>query len=246
MSESPVPEMPRVAQLASRLGTFAPACAIFGILLIHVGFVPPLGGFMFFQIALLCGLLAFSFGIATVIVTRSAQESPARSAGWLGMASGALMMTITIGGGGEGLGSPPINDITTNVDDPPAFANASEVADFSGRDMSYPADFVEIVRSHYSDLRPVEVSRAPADAFAHAIATVEELGWEIVHRDPQAGTINARESSALFKFVDDVVIRIRADGGSSVIDLRSKSRDGKGDLGANANRIRAFVEAFGT
>jgi hypothetical protein len=237
--------MPKVAQLASRLGTFAPACAIFGLLLVHVGFIPPLGAFMFFQIALLCGLLALGFGIATVIVTRKDPEGPGRSAGWLGMAAGALMLTITVAGMGDGPGGHPINDITTDLDDPPVFAEPSEVTDFSGRDMSYPPDFVEIVRSLYADLRPVQDSRAPQDAYAHAISTAEQLGWEIVHRDPQAGTINARETSIVFKFVDDIVVRIRPDGSGSVIDLRSKSRVGKSDLGANAERIRGFVTAYG-
>ena len=61
-STEPPPTLPRTARIASRLGTFAPVCAIVGVLLIHVGFIPPLGGFMFFQIALLCGLHARDVG----------------------------------------------------------------------------------------------------------------------------------------------------------------------------------------
>ena len=45
-------------------------------------------------------------------------------------------------------------------------------------------------------------------------------------------------------FVDDIVIRIGRVGDGSEIDLRSVSRVGRGDLGANATRIRAFVERF--
>jgi len=40
--------------------------------------------------------------------------------------------------------------------------------------------------------------------------------------------------------VDDISVRVRESGGGAVVDIRSKSRDGKGDMGANAARIRAF------
>jgi len=63
--------------------------------------------------------------------------------------------------------------------------------------------------------------------------------------DAAAGTILARETTAIFQFVDDVVVRVRAAGEKSEVDLRSKSRDGRGDLGANAARIRAFSEKIG-
>jgi len=52
------------------------------------------------------------------------------------------------------------------------------------------------------------------------------------------GRIEAVAVSRVFRFADDIVVRIRpsADGGSRV-DIRSRSRDGKGDLGVNAQRI---------
>jgi uncharacterized protein (DUF1499 family) len=47
-------------------------------------------------------------------------------------------------------------------------------------------------------------------------------------------------TTRLFKFKDDVTITITGEGAVSVVNVRSKSRIGKGDLGANARRIRAF------
>ena len=73
----------------------------------------------------------------------------------------------------------------------------------------------------------------------------QSLGWDIVHRDPEGLTIDARETSFLFKFVDDIAIRVQAEGSGAVIDLRSKSRVGRSDLGANAARIVEFTQAFG-
>ena len=48
----------------------------------------------------------------------------------------------------------------------------------------------------------------------------------------------------LVKSKDDIVIRIRPDGEGSIIDLRSISRVGLGDLGANAKRIETFITEF--
>ncbi len=238
-------EMPRSARISSWLGKFAPSCALAGLLGIHVGAVPPLGGFLFFQLGLLSGIFALGFGLTAVIVTRKHTTGPGRAAGWLGMASGMVMLTVTVAGAGDGLGSPPINDITTDLADPPSFAAATDVPDFEGRDMSYPPAFVEVVRSHYGYLDPIRTGRHPTSAYEKAIATAQSLGWEIVHQDPQRLTIDARDSSFLFKFVDDIVIRVKPDGSASVVDLRSKSRDGRGDLGVNAARIVEFTRAFG-
>jgi uncharacterized protein (DUF1499 family) len=237
-------EMPRSAKIASWLGKFGPSCALAGILGIQIGVVPPLGGFMFLQLGLLSAIFSLGFGITAVIVTRGDTDGPGRAAGWLGMASGMVMLSLTIVGAGTGAGSPPINDITTDVTDPPSFASAADIPDFEGRDMIYPPDFVEIVKDHYDYLESLHVDQHPTSAYEKAIATGQSLGWEIVHQDPERLMINARETSFVFKFVDDIVIRVKPDGSGAILDLRSKSRDGQGDLGANAERIVEFMLAF--
>ncbi|MFT5695446.1 MAG: hypothetical protein ACI9QQ_001424 [Myxococcota bacterium] len=235
---------PRIASIASTLGKFAPFCVISALLGVQIGVVPPLIAFYVSALGLLVGLLALIIGIVAVIITRNAEDNAGRNAGLVGIVAGAAMFATTAAIVGGGNNAPPINDITTNLDNPPAFATAAEVPDFEGRDMSYPADFVEIVREHYSDLEPIRVSQDATGAYQKAIATAQSLGWEIVHQDPQQLSINARETSSIFKFVDDIVIRVLAEDGGAVIDVRSKSRDGKSDLGINAARIREFAEAI--
>ena len=63
--------------------------------------------------------------------------------------------------------------------------------------------------------------------------------------DPAAGTLEANDTTSFFRFVDDVSIRVTPAPGGSRVDIRSKSRDGRGDIGANAIRIRAFRDALG-
>ena len=72
--------------------------------------------------------------------------------------------------------------------------------------------------------------------------TAVELGWEEIRVDPARGTLEAQDVTRIFMFVDDVVVRVRPQGRGSVLDIRSKSRDGRGDMGANAARIRSFLE----
>ena len=89
------------------------------------------------------------------------------------------------------------------------------------------------------------LAAAPAQAFALALATARaKPGWTITASDPQAGRIEASQASFWFGFVDDVVIRVEADGAGSRIDMRSLSRQGVGDLGVNARRVRAYLAAL--
>jgi len=115
---------------------------------------------------------------------------------------------------------------------------------YQGRDMGYPAPFGPLVRKFYPDLATLELTGSVEEVHAHAVETAKVLGWEIVHSDPAKGVIDATDTSGLFKFVDDVTVRIRPGGPGVLLDVRSKSRDGKGDLGANAARIRRFVDAL--
>ena len=64
--------------------------------------------------------------------------------------------------------------------------------------------------------------------------------WEVTHADAESGRIEATATSRVFHFVDDIVIRVRPDGAGSRVDLRSRSRVGQSDLGANAKRIHAY------
>jgi hypothetical protein len=74
----------------------------------------------------------------------------------------------------------------------------------------------------------------------------QELGWEIVAVDPAAGRVEATATTLWFGFKDDIVVRVRRADGGAQVDVRSVSRLGGGDLGANAARVRAFLERLET
>lgn len=215
---------------------------VFGAML---GILPPMAGFQTFLAGGLAGgIFAILVSLIGLFLTRGGKDPEGRNRALVGLAIALALPIVVLGPAAMSPSVPPINDITTDLADPPAFADADLVPDFRGRDMSYPPEFVEQVREAYPDLAPVRVSDAPADAFLRAVRTAEELGWEVVAKDGAAGAFYAREASALFRFVDDVVVRIRPEGTGSRIDVRSKSRDGRSDLGVNAERIRKFTAAF--
>jgi hypothetical protein len=138
---------------------------------------------------------------------------------------------------------PPIHDITTDTLDPPEFVALREVRAQYSNPTDYPGEEVASQqRSAYPDL-DTRVLNQPFDrAFAHALSTARDMGWEIVAAEPAEGRIEATATTFWYGFRDDVVIRVRTDGEYSLIDLRSVSRVGRSDAGTNARRIRSYLE----
>jgi uncharacterized protein (DUF1499 family) len=92
----------------------------------------------------------------------------------------------------------------------------------------------------YPDVQPQRFNQTSDKVFDAARATAQAMGWEIRETSREQGVIEAVATTRLFKFKDDVTVTITRDGEATVVNVRSKSRVGKSDLGANARRIRAF------
>ncbi|GAB4576111.1 MAG: hypothetical protein Tsb008_18900 [Rhodothalassiaceae bacterium] len=145
----------------------------------------------------------------------------------------------------------PIHDVTTDLEDPPVFVvippreyNPLIVPDRGRADLAQlmPRDRWRVWhREAYGDIVPIETGRDKAAAFEAALAAARRMGWEIVDADAERGTIEATATTFWYGFKDDVAIRVREEpSGGSRIDIRSVSRVGISDLGANAARIRAW------
>ncbi|HLX82007.1 MAG TPA: DUF1499 domain-containing protein [Burkholderiales bacterium] len=142
---------------------------------------------------------------------------------------------------------PRIHDITTDTGNPPAFvaalpARAAEKAN----SVAYEGpELAKQQKAAYPDIVPLKVALPPNEAFKRALDAATGMpGWAVVYSDPATGRIEANETSRWFRFVDDVVIRVAADGAGSRIDIRSESRQGRSDFGVNARRIRAYMEVL--
>jgi uncharacterized protein (DUF1499 family) len=216
----------------------------------HYGLLSPFVGFRVFVAALLLGgLTAFVAGFLGML--RTAKSGPSSSSAYSGRTAARFGLLV----GAALLASlaflifnqdsrAPIHDITTDPQDPPAFLHLAALPQNHHRDLSYPQgpeDTSELQRLHYPEVQPIPLRIAPGEALDSAIEAALACGWKVIKVHRQKGMVEAEDETGFFRFVDDVVIRVRteSDGGSR-IDLRSTSRVGISDLGANAARIHAF------
>jgi uncharacterized protein (DUF1499 family) len=140
---------------------------------------------------------------------------------------------------------PVINDITTDTENPPRFVfvpplrkDATSSVDYGG-----PKIASQQIRA-YPGVKPAVLPLPPDTSFALALAAAKKLGWRIVDANPNEGRIEASDTTFWFGFVDDIVVRVRAEAGGSRVDVRSLSRLGRGDVGMNARRIEKFMKVL--
>jgi uncharacterized protein (DUF1499 family) len=185
-----------------------------------------------------------------------------------GMAGAALALVALAAGGRRGLAAlalvlglaailppwqvqrsarskPPIHDISTDTDDPPPFVAVAPLRRDAINPVAYGGpEIAAQQKKAYPDIKPAVLSMPPAQAFDRALAAAKAQGWEVVAAVPAEGRIEATDTTRWFGFKDDVVVRVRPEGAGSRVDVRSVSRVGRGDVGTNARRIRAFLEAL--
>jgi uncharacterized protein (DUF1499 family) len=137
---------------------------------------------------------------------------------------------------------PPIHDITTDTTDPPKFvavlplrANARNSADYGG------ASIAAQQRAAYPEIAPFYSNVPPDKAFTRALGVARAMGWEIVAASPSDGRIEATDTTLLYGFRDDIVIRVTLASQGSRTDVRSESRVGESDVGTNTRRIASFL-----
>lgn len=135
---------------------------------------------------------------------------------------------------------PPIQDITTNTENPPSFWYAPNSKVYGGFEAATFQD------EFYPDIKPLITALSPDKAFDLAIYVINKKGWKLWEPNRDELHVEATETTFWFGFSDDVVIHItEIDKNTSRIDVRSTSRfGGGGDGGTNANRIRRFFETF--
>lgn len=133
---------------------------------------------------------------------------------------------------------PPINDITTDTEDPPAFWDVPKPTIYPGGKVA------DLQRAAYPDLESLDLALQPEPALEMATDVAREMGWEIVSRNSADLQIEAVDTTLLFGFKDNVAVRLRPDNGHTRVDVRSQSRLGRIDRGVNARRIRAYLDAL--
>jgi uncharacterized protein (DUF1499 family) len=200
-------------------------------------------GFTLMRWALYGGVAAAVLSIIALIVpvTRRGGAALLLAALVLGAATAAVPYTMVQ----KARSVPRIHDITTDTANPPEFVAIAPIRADAPNPVAYPGEeTAEQQREAYPDVQTYTVDADPARAFEEALAEARAQGWEIVASEADDGRIEATATTFWFGFKDDVVVRIRAADGGSEIDVRSKSRVGLSDVGANAERIRGYLDGL--
>lgn len=197
-------------------------------------------GLLLYAIAILGSALLLLITIILLLVPRLRPWRNNLSLNLLFAFPGTLLFLTMLSGGN----APRIHDITTDTANPPTFTAAPGMRGQDANTLDIKPDFIAEQQEAYPDLQSLATSLSREEALDRALLVAGELGWTVYHEDRDAGIIEAVDTTRFMGFKDDVVIRVSGDGEGVLVDLRSVSRVGLGDLGANAKRIRAFLEAF--
>jgi len=218
-----------------RIGGLAVLLGALGYRLGIVGLGPAFG---LFGIGFLLSLITLAFALITVVVARHHPEVAKRAglAAVLALAVVAVPVWAIV----NGAGAPPIHQITTDTEDPPQYDAVIPLRGEDSNPLEYSSELAEVQRRAYPDIQSLLLSETPDEVFERSVEIARALGWVIVNTDREAGRIEATDITFWFGFKDDVVVRIRPDDNGARVDVRSVSRVGGGDVGANAARIRAF------
>ncbi|MEQ1801369.1 MAG: DUF1499 domain-containing protein [Gammaproteobacteria bacterium] len=241
---------PRKGSRLSRIGIWT---ALIGVVLAalsglgaRAGFLSPfqsMGAYALGSLLLLVALVTAGFGLLRSGGTAGSASAPAA---WLALLAG---LAVTANNGmvmGQARGAPGIHDITTDTDNPPAFVavvplregDAQNPPEYSGPEAAAAQ------KQAYPDLQPLLFNQPANVVFAAAREVVAEKGWALVDASEAEGRIEATAETGWVRFKDDVVIRIQPGRDQTRVDVRSKSRVGRGDMGANARRVRDFLSSL--
>ncbi|MBA5776353.1 DUF1499 domain-containing protein [Stappia sp. F7233] len=232
------PRRSRSARVSYRAGLFAVPVLVIATLSFRGGlisareFFPAMGlGFVLGAVAVIAALGA--------LVSLWEQGGIGWSKAVRGMLYGGIALIPAAMAVAGVVAYPKLNDISTDINEPPPIAGRNQD--------DHPAPNRALQRQAYPDLLSRRFRVTPAELHAAARQVIERQRWTIVGEltpalpdDPSL--IQADVRSLVFGFTDDFVIRIRPDPFGARLDLRSASRIGEHDLGANAARIRLFQQ----
>jgi len=235
----------KLANWSGRFALFGLLVAVLSVIILRSGLLEIGPALATFAAALIFAGLAVILAFASfVVIWRQGLKGLGRAI--LGLCLGLLLLAYPAYLGYRATVLPAINDITTDPDNPPRF-EALLRARPAGR-VTYPgAKTSALQRATYPDLVPLQLSVPPKTAYDIALALVTKRKWRIADARPPAtgrrdAVIEAVAQTMIMGFRDDVVIRISPLGPGSRVDVRSASRFGDTDFGANAARVRALLE----
>ncbi len=199
-------------------------------------------GFAILKVAFFGGVLALVLSAVGAYLARPGQGLQGFALALCGIVVSIALAFVPLSQMRKARSVPPIHDITTDTDNPPGFAAVLPLRGSDSNSIVYAGSAIaDQQREAYPDIQPLITNQPDDVVFEKALAAAKSLGWQIVSADAPAKRIEATDTTFWFGFKDDVVIRITALPEGARVDVRSISRVGRSDVGANAERIRKFL-----
>ena len=230
------------------------ACAISGLGLLllgmsgpfyRIGIFPLPWSFQLLRWAAYLGIAGIAAAVlAGLLAYRGGARKPRLLAG-LALVLGLVAFAIPFQWQMSARGKPPIHDITTDLENPPAFEAVIPLRAEAPNTLERSPELARQQSQGYPDIEPITLSTPRDQVFDQALAAAQGAGWEIVTADKSSGRIEATDTTRWFGFKDDIVVRLTPWGSGTRVDVRSVSRVGRGDVGTNAARIRNYLDRLG-
>jgi Protein of unknown function (DUF1499) len=246
MRRLPPEPMPRLAPASRWLARTAVTVIALSIVATRFGGIPHRNGLLLLGLGIFVAFVAVISAVAALAaIWRTGAPGAAIAIRGLLLAAVLLAWPGFLAVSAARL--PLQNDVTTDTADPPSYSRSRAALD--ARQGYVPPEFdrqsAADSEGDGGDLRAITLELPPEDVMLLVQRAATNLGWLVIDTaNPSGrtgtGRVDAIARSLIFRFPDDITIRIRPGVGETRIDLRSASRIGRHDLGANTRHIRDF------
>lgn len=208
-------------------------------------------GFLLIQFGGLVAVVTFLVGIGYFLAKRNSNAEGAKAA-LIGAVIALIPAVPLLMQAKKATTLPFIHNISTDTVNAPEFDKILSIRTEQDNPHAYDptrqigeaGKLGDLQTAAYPNVKTLSTGLSAQEALTKAESIAKSMGWEIINVDADKGIVEATETTLLWGFKDDVVVRITQSGANTLVDLKSVSRYGGSDLGANAARIEAFLERF--
>jgi uncharacterized protein (DUF1499 family) len=229
-------------------GVIAAVCLPLGALGTKLGLWEFTGGFMLLAAGAVLATLASFLGVIAYIISLRKNLVAQRPTVLIGVFLGVVVLGVLGMQYSAASSVPPIHNISTDTVNPPQFDKlvAVRTAAKANPLTNLDPELAAQQTTAYPWVKPLTLQASADEVVDRAEAVMRDMGLEIVSVNKTAGLVEATATTFWFGFKDDVAVRVQpaVDGGTRV-DVRSISRVGQSDLGANAARIGEILNGLG-
>src|SRR4029077_7831359 len=165
--------------------------------------------FTVFRYGFYFAVAAVALGLATIVPTRPGDRRRGFVAALLAIVIGAAAAYMPLDWFQRAQRLPEINDISTDIANPPALVVTAQLRRGAPNPPAYPGASAGVLqRAAYPDIVPVVLPVPPAEAFKRVDRAAGGGVWGGAAPAPDEGRLEAVAASDWFGFRDDIVVRI--------------------------------------